>query len=37
MDLQNFIYLLFATAWIAGLAWAVIVAFYSKITKRKGK
>lgn len=37
MDLQNFIYLLFAAVWISGLIWAGIVAFYSKMTKRRKK
>ena len=37
MDIQNFIYLLFAAAWIVGLIWAGLVVFYSKTTKRKKK
>lgn len=27
MDLQNFIYLLFATLWLSGLIWAGMIAF----------
>ena len=30
MDLQNFIYLLFAAAWISGLIWAGVIAFKSR-------
>lgn len=37
MDLQNFIYLLFATVWLSGLFWAGIVVFNSKTTKREKK
>ena len=33
MDLQNFIYLLFAAVWIAGMIWASVIAFKN----RKGK
>ena len=33
MDLQNFIYLLFALVWIAGMIWAGVIAFKN----RKGK
>lgn len=33
MNLQNFIYLLFALVWISGLIWAGVIAFKS----RKGK
>ena len=32
MDLQNFIYLLFAAVWLSGLIWASVVAF-----KNRGK
>lgn len=27
MDLQNFIYLLFALVWLSGLIWASVIAF----------
>lgn len=27
MDLQNFIYLIFAAVWISGLIWAGVIAF----------
>lgn len=30
MDLQNFIYLLFAAVWLSGLFWAGMIAFKSK-------
>ena len=33
MDLQNFIYLLFAAVWLSGLIWGSVIAFYSKMTK----
>jgi hypothetical protein len=33
MDLQNFIYLLFALVWLSGLIWASVIAFKNK----KGK
>lgn len=33
MDLQNFIYLLFALVWLSGLIWASVIAFKC----RKGK
>lgn len=33
MDLQNFIYLLFAAVWISGLIWAGVIAF----KKQKGE
>lgn len=33
MDLQNFIYLLFALIWLSGLIWAGMIAFKN----RKGK
>ena len=34
MDLQNFIYLLFATVWLSGLIWAGAIAFKSRKDKR---
>lgn len=37
MELQNFIYLLFAAVWFSGLIWAGVIAFYSKMTNRKKK
>lgn len=37
LNLSDIVSLIIATAWIAGLAWAGIVAFHSKITKRKNK
>lgn len=33
MDLQNFIYLLFALVWISGLIWAGVIAFKSRKVK----
>ena len=33
MDLQNFIYILFALVWLSGLIWAGVIAFKN----RKGK
>ena len=33
MNTQNFIYLLFAAVWLAGLIWAGVIAFRN----RKGK
>ncbi len=30
MDLQNFIYLLFAAVWLSGLIWASVIAFKSR-------
>lgn len=33
MDLQNFIYILFALVWLSGLIWAGVIAYGS----RKGK
>ena len=27
MDLQNFIYILFALVWLSGLIWAGVIAF----------
>lgn len=32
MDLQNFIYLLFATLWLSGLIWAGVIAYRSRKT-----
>lgn len=33
MDLQNFIYLIFAAVWISGLIWAGVIAFKSRSEK----
>lgn len=33
MDLQNFIYLLFALVWLSGLIWASVIAFKNKEKK----
>lgn len=33
MTLQNFIYLLFAAVWIAGMIWAGAIAFKSRKEK----
>ena len=30
MNLQNFIYLLFALVWISGLIWAGVIAFKNR-------
>lgn len=30
MDLQNFIYLLFAMVWLSGLIWAGVIAFKNR-------
>lgn len=30
MDLQNFIYILFALVWLSGLAWASVIAFKNR-------
>ena len=30
MDLQNFIYLLFAAVWFSGLIWAGMIAFKTR-------
>ena len=30
MDLQNFIYLLFALLWLSGLIWAGVITFRSR-------
>lgn len=35
MDLQNFIYLLFALIWLSGLIWASVIAFRSRKTNDK--
>lgn len=34
MDLQNFIYLLFALVWLSGLIWAGVIAFKNRKDKR---
>ena len=34
MDLQNFIYLLFAAVWLSGLIWAGMIVFKSRKEKR---
>ena len=33
MDLQNFIYLLFALVWLSGLIWAGMIAFKNRERK----
>lgn len=33
MDLQNFIYLLFAAVWLSGLIWAGMIAFKNRERK----
>lgn len=33
MDLQNFIYLLFAAVWLSGLTWAGVIAFKNRKDK----
>lgn len=33
MDLQNFIYLLFAAVWISGLIWAGVIVFKNRKEK----
>nr|DAR65153.1 MAG TPA: hypothetical protein [Caudoviricetes sp.] len=33
MNLQNFIYLLFAAVWLSGLIWASVIAFKSRRKK----
>ncbi|VSZ18925.1 Uncharacterised protein [Streptococcus pneumoniae] len=33
MDLQNFIYLIFAAVWIFGLIWAGVIAFKNRKDK----
>lgn len=35
MDLQNFIYLLFALFWLSGIIWASVIAFRSRKTNDK--
>jgi hypothetical protein len=35
MNLQNFIYLLFAAVWLSGLIWAILVAVLSNIEDDK--
>lgn len=35
MDLQNFIYLLFALVWLSGLIWASVIAFKSRSANNK--
>lgn len=35
MNLQNFIYLLFALVWLSGLIWASVIAFRSRKTNDK--
>lgn len=35
MNLQNFIYLLFALVWLSGLIWAILVAVLSNIEDDK--
>lgn len=35
MDLQNFIYLLFALIWLSGLIWAGVIAFRGRKTNDK--
>lgn len=35
MNLQNFIYLLFAAVWLSGLIWASVIAFRSRKTNDK--
>ena len=34
MDLQNFIYILFALVWLYGLIWAGVIAFRNRKEKR---
>lgn len=33
MDLQNFIYILFALVWLSGLIWASVIAFKNREKK----
>lgn len=33
MNLQNFIYLLFALVWLSGLIWASVIAFKNRKDK----
>lgn len=35
MDLQNFIYLLFALVWLSGMIWASVIAFRSRKDKHE--
>lgn len=35
MDIQNFIYLLFALVWLSGLIWASVIAFKNRKTNDK--
>ena len=35
MNLQNFIYILFALVWLSGLIWAGVIAFKSRKTNDK--
>lgn len=37
MELQNFIYLLFAAVWLGGLAWASVVVIKANGTKKENK
>nr|DAS95905.1 MAG TPA: Solute carrier family 3 member 2 N-terminus [Caudoviricetes sp.] len=34
MDLQNFIYILFALVWLSGLIWAGVIAFRNRKDKQ---
>ena len=34
MNLQNFIYILFALVWLSGLIWASVIAFKNRKEKR---
>lgn len=34
MDLQNFIYILFALIWLSGLIWAGVIAFRNRKDKQ---
>lgn len=35
MDLQNFIYILFALVWLSGLIWASVIAFKNRKDKHE--
>lgn len=35
MNLQDFIYLVFAAVWLSGLIWASVIAFRSRRTSNK--
>lgn len=35
MDLQNFIYLVFALVWLSGIIWASVIAFKNRKTNDK--